>query len=283
MSSVADNLVTQNLLIKVQSKIITPELIYLRGALKVHMPLDSMVAYVQEDEQNDNITKTFASIQSLSLQYKILLHHRPQQIGSTPEPDVLDEGYSVPKSSSHSHNSLVRMSDPIFTDLLSNDPLPASADTHQELQRCMHYEFELTCQRPQFPPSSSLSTSASASASSPPLSFLPPHSPDSPISVEFNIVAFCLRDDIPPQRGQDYIYFGPQLSVPLLPEVASGEGSIFAVAKPAYLIPLDVESMERRLEGYRELEMFLSDSDCRGGFTCSLKQLPKNLRLDLCL
>jgi hypothetical protein len=216
--------------------------IYLRGSLKIHVPLNLVVAYVQEDV---DVVKTFATLKSISLQYKIVQECIEGQ-------KVLYEGTSADKTTAAQSTSLLLLGDPKFTDLLSNSPLPPSPDAHLDMQRCLHHDFDLICPIP--------------SKSQENLEY--------PVFVELTLVAFCSREDSP-YPEQEYLYLGPPMKIPLLPLPASYENMIIAAAKPPYLLRSELEYLKRYLEEFTEIELFLEDAD--------LADLPKHLQVELVL
>lgn len=216
--------------------------VYLRGSLKIHVPLNLVVAYVQEDM---DVVKTFASLKSISLQYKIVQDCIEGQ-------KVLYEGTSANKTTVAQSTSLLLLGDAKFTDLLSNEPLPPILDAHLDMQRCLHHDFDLMC----------------------PIPSKSRDNLDYPVFVEFTLVAFCAREDsLNPE--QEYLYLGPPMKVPLLPMSSSYENMIVAAAKPPYLLRSDLEYLKLYLEECNEIELFLADAD--------LADLPKHLQVELVL
>ncbi len=206
------------------------------------MPLNLVVAYVQEDM---DVVKTFATLKSISLQYKIVQECIEGQ-------KVLYEGTSADKTTAAQSTSLLLLGDSKFTDLLSNSPLPPSPDAHLDMQRCLHHDFDLIC----------------------PIPSKSQENLDNPVFVELTLVAFCSREGSPyPER--EYLYLGPPMKIPLLPMSASYENMIIAVAKPPYLLRSELEYLKRYLEEFNEIELFLEDAD--------LADLPKHLQMELVL
>ncbi|KAK2464568.1 hypothetical protein APHAL10511_003426 [Amanita phalloides] len=187
------------------------------------MPLNLVVAYVQEDME---VIKTFATLKSVSVQYKVMQG----------EDAVLYQGTSTRQATADESTSLVHLGEPRFTDLLSDEPLPSILDAHLDMLRCMHHDFDMTCP-------------------------LPADMLEHPVFVEFTLVAFCSRQDSPyPER--EYLYIGPLMKIPLLP-VGTGydHNMLIAAAKPPYLLRSELEHLERHMEECKELEPFLADGE----------------------
>ncbi|KAM6503653.1 hypothetical protein JOM56_000596 [Amanita muscaria] len=264
------NLVYQNLFVKIHGKAVTPDLICLKGSLKIHMPFDIFVGYVQENPPTSDLVKTYASIQGVELEYKIQREVDPMHATL---PDTLFRGTCLPRSSLSQISSptsafaekcmdasnasseawtwfvencidcsttvkpLVRFSDPVYTGLLADHdrPLPTCPDKHQMSQRCLNYEFDLTCPVPKLE--------------------------QDPLFFQLSVTAYCTRHDSDDAvHGSaytvPYVYVTPPLSIPLLPEHKGGQGSIFSMPFAPYLFALEVESLKRTIEEINDFEMF---------------------------
>ena len=114
----------------------------------------------------------------------------------------------------------------------------------------MHYDFELTVP-------------------------LPPDAKQYPLYAEFTLCAFCSREGHP---GQHYLYLGPRMKIPLLPEAAGGyydNNMIIAAAKPPYLIRADIQYLKEYIQQFSEIELLYGDT--------SLSDLPKAFQMQLSL